>query len=107
MCIQCLNLFLELETDSDNKMSYVEILDEAINLSETMSEENIRRVFTFLDKDQIGTCRRINIYIYFVRLLCVGAISCGDIVDILQNEDEDEVLQVCSHFDLTREGQIG
>jgi hypothetical protein len=35
----------------------------------------------------------------------VGAISCGDIVEAIQ--DEDAAVEFCQNFDLSREGQIG
>lgn len=35
-------------------MSYVEILDEAMALNEQITEENIVRVFGYLDKDHTG-----------------------------------------------------
>lgn len=59
-------------------MSYVEILDEAMALNEQIAEENIVRVFAFLDKDH------------------AGSISCGNIVDQLEddNVNQEDVTQV-------------
>ena len=34
-----------------------------------------------------------------------GAISCGDIVEAIH--DEDAAVEFCQNFDLSREGQIG
>ena len=37
------------------QMSYVEILDEAMAMNDPIAEENVVRVFAFLDKDRTGT----------------------------------------------------
>lgn len=82
-------------------MSYVEILDEAMALNEQITEENIVRVFGYLDKDHTGKetldvawCNLI-VWVWWV-----GAISCGDIVDKLEadNVNQDDVVQVCASF---------
>jgi hypothetical protein len=47
-------LTAELETDSEKKMSYVEIINAAMELNEQATEDNIKRVFAFLDKSRAG-----------------------------------------------------
>ena len=66
-------------------MSYVEIIDEAMQINEGIAEDNIRWVFKYLDRGQIG------------------AISCGGIIEALG--DENDAVEVAAQFDLT--GQIG
>ncbi len=76
-----------METDDDNKMSYVEILNAAMELNEQFVDENIVRAFRALE---LGN---------------TGCVSCGEIIEVMG--DPEAVLRFCDDGDLNTEGQIG
>ena len=72
-------LCAELETDSEKKMSYVEIINAAMELNEQSTEESIKRVFAFLDKTHAGTAAEytcVYVYSHCSRMMRIFACVC-------------------------------
>ena len=76
-----------METDDDNKMSYVEILNTAMELNEQLVDENIVRAFRTLELGQ------------------TGCVSCGEILEAM--DDPLSISKFCDEGDLNPDGHIG